>query len=114
MGWRLAVVGQRDRIRVDKQLFGKKKKDWSKEILEFSSKSASAYGEMEEPLSIKATLLSETEKDLKIPESQLSFTLRNIYGTLWGSVSCPFSSVSHEILLYSAEIVSPSLFHCTC
>lgn len=97
-------------------IWKKKKKEWSREILEFSSKSVSAYREMEEPLSIKATFLSETEKELKIPESQLSFALHNTYGTLWGSVSPPFNSVSHEILLYSAEVVSPrnTLFHCTC
>lgn len=59
---------------------------------------------MEETLSIKAILLSKTEKELKIPKSQLSFALNNISENLWGSVSSPFSSVSHGLLLYSAEI----------
>jgi len=83
---------------------------WSREITKFSSKSESVCGEMEEPLTIKATLLSKTEKELEIPKSQLSFALNNIYEDLWGSVSPPFSSVSHGILSCSAEIVPPEIF----
>lgn len=34
---------------------------------------------MEEPLSIKATLLSKTEREFEIPKSQLSFALNKTY-----------------------------------
>lgn len=36
---------------------------------------------MEEPLSVKANLLPEAKKELKISKSQLSFALNKIYET---------------------------------
>lgn len=90
----------------DRQAVIWKKKKCCREILEFSSKSESVHGELEKPLSIKATLLSETKKKLKIPISRLSSTLSNICENLQGSALPSFSSVSHVISLYFTEIQS--------
>lgn len=64
----------------------------------FFIKSESVYGEMQEHggrwKASRATLLSEAEKELKVPKHQLSCALNNIYENLWGNVS-PFLVLSH-------------------
>lgn len=62
------------------------------------SSSLSLNGEMEEHgrrwKAIRATLLSETEKELKMPKCQLSCVLNNIYENIWSTVSAPLA-LSH-------------------
>lgn len=55
-------------------------------------------GEMEEHgrrwKAIRASLLSEAKKELKMPKYQLSCVLNNIYENIWGSAS-PLLALSH-------------------
>lgn len=60
---------------------------------------------MEEPLSIKATLLSKTEREFEIPKSQLSFALNKTYEKEiyenFGVVFHPLLGLSHLEYCYT-------------
>lgn len=65
--------------------------DQSREKLKLFIKPESICGEMEEHgrrlKALRPTLLSEAEKELKMPKYQLSRVLNNIYENLCGTVS---------------------------
>lgn len=62
----------------------------SREKLKLFIKPESVYGEMEEhgrQKALRPTLLSEAEKEIKMPKYQLSCVRNNIYENLCGTVS---------------------------
>lgn len=87
----------------------------SREKLKFFIKSESVYGAMEESgrrwKSIRAPLLSEAEKELKIPKYRQSCVFNNICENLWGSVS-PLLALSHMEYCCTLQKQSPPEIPC--